>query len=591
MSFVAAIQGWPTQPSFADFENLLTGQEDLAKQMDGVSIKTENVALFSGKSKEKPRYNRKKFDGDCYNCGKKGHMAKDCCFKKKFVESNAVTSKGDVQSDDEWDVEASFAVEEEDLELAVTTSQKIDYKNDLIVDSGCSNHMTGDQEKLQDVATYKGNRVVVTANNSRLPITHVGKMTIAPRFSSDPKGVKVFENVKVSGTPTMEGKRMESVYVMSVETAYVDKTKKNETTDLWHARLGHVSYHKMKVMMKKSMLKGLPQLEVRDDTVCEGCQLGKAHQLPYEESKYKAKTPLELVHFDKKFKEFEEVAEAEVGRKIQCLHTDNGGEYTSDEFSTYVRNNKIHHQFMCAKTSQQNGVAERKNRHLAESCRSILHAKSHLRSKFDKKSIRCIFVGYDNQRKGWRCCDPPQLRRSTRVRRQNPNYANIAVVEEKSLVEPTTYEVVSQDSEWVKARKEEIAALEQNHTWELMPCPLDVKPIYCKWVYKIKYRSDRLVERYKARLVVRGFFQQYGLDYEETFSSMAKVVTVRVLLALTASKESKLLEMDVKNDFLHGELDREIYMNQPTGFENGSHPSYVCKLKKALYELKQSPRA
>lgn len=91
---------------------------------------------------------------------------------------------------------------------------------------------------------------------------------------------------------------MESIYVMSAESAYVDKTRKNETADLWHARLGHVSYHKLKIMMKKAMLKGLPQLEVRGDVICAGCQYGKAHQLPYEESKFRAKEPFELVHSD-----------------------------------------------------------------------------------------------------------------------------------------------------------------------------------------------------------------------------------------------------------------------------------------------------
>ena len=92
-----------------------------------------------------------------------------------------------------------------------------------------------------------------------------------------PKDVKVYKEVIVIGTPTMEAKRMDSVYVMSAESYYMDKTRKNETTDFWHARLGHVSYHKMKVMMSKSMLKGLPQLECREDTVCAGCQYGKAH--------------------------------------------------------------------------------------------------------------------------------------------------------------------------------------------------------------------------------------------------------------------------------------------------------------------------
>ena len=83
---------------------------------------------------------------------------------------------------------------------------------------------------------------------------------------------------------------------MSAQTAYVDKTRRNETADLWHARLGHVNYYKLKMMMKKSMLKGLPQLDVREDTICAGYQYGKAHQLPYEDSEYRAKDPLELVH-------------------------------------------------------------------------------------------------------------------------------------------------------------------------------------------------------------------------------------------------------------------------------------------------------
>ncbi|XP_016558321.2 uncharacterized mitochondrial protein AtMg00820-like [Capsicum annuum] len=102
--------------------------------------------------------------------------------------------------------------------------------------------------------------------------------------------------------------------------------------------------------------------------------------------------------------------------------------------------------------------------------------------------------------------------------------------------------------------KEEIDALQENQTWELMPKPRDLKPISCKWVYKVKCRTDGSVERNKARLVARGFSQKYELDYDETFSPVAKFTTLCALLALAASKDWKLG---------HRELDRDIYMTQP----------------------------
>jgi len=134
--------------------------------------------------------------------------------------------------------------------------------------------------------------------------------------------------------------------------------------------------------------------------------------------------------------------------------------------------------------------------------------------------------------------------------------------------------------------EEEIKSLNDNQTWDLVPRPNEVKPISCKWVYKVKSRPDGSVERYKARLVARSFSQQM-----ETFSPVAKITTVRVLLALAACKSWKLWQMDVKNAFLHGELDKDIYMEQPRGFKSKIHPEYVCKLKKVLYVLKQAPRA
>ena len=107
---------------------------------------------------------------------------------------------------------------------------------------------------------------------------------------------------------------------------------------------------------------------------------------------------------------------------------------------------------------------------------------------------------------------------------------------------------------------EEMVALGANHTWELMPLPHDKKVIGCKWVYKVKHNVDGSVSRYKARLVAKGYAQTYGIDYEETFSPVARMATVRAVIAMAAAKGWSLHQMDVKNAFLHGDLQEEVYM-------------------------------
>lgn len=186
--------------------------------------------------------------------------------------------------------------------------------------------------------------------------------------------------------------------------------------------------------------------------------------------------------------------------------------------------------------------------------------------------------------------DPTNLRRSTRVRRPNPRYANASIVESNTC-EPKSFKQSSTKQEWVQAMEEEMAALIRNRTWELVPKPTGVKPISCKWVYKVKRKVNGSIERFKARLVARGFSQQIGLNYEDKFSPVAKLTTIRVLLALAVSKGWTLWKMDVSKTFLYGDLDHVIHMEQPMGFESTKYPNYVCKLKKALYGLKQSPRA
>ena len=121
--------------------------------------------------------------------------------------------------------------------------------------------------------------------------------------------------------------------------------------------------------------------------------------------------------------------------------------------------------------------------------------------------------------------------------------------------------------------------------------PAGRKAIGCKWVFKIKRGADGEVERYKARLVAKGFSQKEGIDYNETFAPVAKFTSIRLLLAIAATLDLDLHQMDAVTAFLNGEIEEDIYMQLPDGYNNTNSSNKVCKLRKALYGLKQSPRA
>ena len=156
--------------------------------------------------------------------------------------------------------------------------------------------------------------------------------------------------------------------------------------------------------------------------------------------------------------------------------------------------------------------------------------------------------------------------------------------------EPISFSQAMKDAQWLQAMKTEFIALKHNQTWKLVPRSTFMNVINCKWVFKLKHKYDGSIERYKARLVAKGFKQEDGFDYDETFSPVIKITTVRILLSLAISQRWLIHQLDVSNAFLHGELQETIFMEQPPGFVNTALPNHVCQLNKSLYGLKQAPR-
>lgn len=141
--------------------------------------------------------------------------------------------------------------------------------------------------------------------------------------------------------------------------------------------------------------------------------------------------------------------------------------------------------------------------------------------------------------------------------------------------------VAATQKSWQDAMQEEISALEKNGTWDLVMLPQGKQVVGCKWVFKVKYLADGSVERYKARLVAKGYTQEPGIDYDETFAPVANMRSIRCVLSIAAIKEWPLYQLFVKNAFLYGDLQEEVYMSLPPGFDNSAKPN-VCRFHQAI---------
>ena len=261
------------------------------------------------------------------------------------------------------------------------------------------------------------------------------------------------------------------------------------------------------------------------------------------------------------------------------------------------------------------------------------HVPDVKRSKLDEKAEKGILIGYSSQSKGYKVyninSEKVFISRDVKVDEdaywnwetsQVDRYSLFPILENTNedqdedvdddfavrgtrplseiyqrcnsvVIEPTSFEDASKIESWNQAMKEEITTIENNKTWQLVDKPKGKKVIGVKWVYRVKLNPNGSINKYKARLVVKGYIQQSRIDYIETFAPVARMDTIRVLIALAAQMRWKIWHLDVKSAFLNGNLAEEIYVAQPEGFVVEGSEDKVYKLHKALYGLKQAPRA
>ncbi|RVW37994.1 Retrovirus-related Pol polyprotein from transposon TNT 1-94 [Vitis vinifera] len=659
----------------------------------------------------------------CSYCKKKGHIIKECRIRPQNRQTQAFQTSVIVPP-----VATSEA---HDSPSATCSVPAPDYCTPEIVQRMLISALSA--------MGFQGNNFTktLTANGSSLPIAAIGDAS--SKFTDD----------QVTGEPIAKGPtvgRLFPLFLPVPDFSPLSSIKSfacNNVSDLsmvWHRRLGHPNIQILSHVLNSD----LPGNKDRSSLSleCDSCKLGKSKTLPFPLHASRASHCFDLIHSDvwgpspvsshEKFKyyvtfiddhsrftwvyflrskfevyhtftEFLAYVDNQFSTSIKTLRTNSGSEYLSNEFQAFLAPKGIIHQRSCPSTPQQNGVSERKNRHLLDVVRTLLlessvpsmfwvealktathlinrlpfqvlhmgspyfrlfakqpsydhlrifgcvcfvHLPPHERHKLSAQSVRCAFLGYNMCQKGFVCYDPtlhhtrisrnviffenqhffpvssstvvfpsfeqqfsdlhpvssrfqpgivytrhsrpqslsvahpisnpttlqiqsvaaPSVRRSSRVTVPPNRYGFPSSSSGNSISAltaalsnfdiPTCYSHAAKHNCWRQAMQEEIPALEG---------PPTIVPLGCKWVYSVKVRFDGSLDCYKARLVALGNNQKYGVNYEETFAPVAKMTTVRTILALTVSSDWPLHQMDVKNVFLHGDLKECIYMKPPSG--------------------------
>ncbi|CAL9022062.1 unnamed protein product, partial [Prunus brigantina] len=366
-------------------------------------------------------------------------------------------------------------------------------------------------------------------------------------------------------------------------------------TKLWHLRLGHVSNEVLHHMLKISKI----PLSVDSTTeMCDSCLQGKMHKLPFSSSSTTSLRPFAKLHTDVWGPS--SVVALGVSTQNQSSPSLSTSQSTpvAVVMASMPQTPLSHSPVLTSSTSSANSSSSRSQVHddqmlpvFTDAQLEVLLPLESTSSQMDNSATLPVQVlpasSINNH--------PMQTRSKSGIvhPKQFPEFSSFHT-QLTSISEPDTPSHFKQalgHPAWQQAMTEEIQALDQQGTWTLVPPPPNTNVMGCKWIFKIKKNADGTISRYKARLVAEGFSQEYGLDYEETFSPVVRHTTVRLILGLAVNFQWELRQLDVKNAFLHGELQEEVFMKQPQGFIDSQYPDYVCKLQKSLYDLKQAPHA
>nr|GFA24727.1 ribonuclease H-like domain, reverse transcriptase, RNA-dependent DNA polymerase [Tanacetum cinerariifolium] len=279
-------------------------------------------------------------------------------------------------------------------------------------------------------------------------------------------------------------------------------------------------------------------------------------------------------------KEYKKTIENELRTTLKMLRTDRGGEFTSNEFNQFYKENGIARQLTAPYSPQQNEVVERRNRTLMSTTRCMMKA-TNMPQNFWAEAVRhAIYILNSVPTKALthKIC----VSRDVKFK-EDETWDWKDCMNDHAINEP----------EWTDFNIGNLEATNEHHNQKTQPIEEEEghKAIGLKWVFKTKKDAQGDIIKHKARLVAKGCIHEHGIDFDEVFAPVARIETIRLLLAIAANNKWEVHHLHVKSAFLHGDLKEEVYVTQPEGFIKKEDNGKVYKLEKALYGLRQAPRA
>ncbi|GJT12880.1 retrovirus-related pol polyprotein from transposon TNT 1-94 [Tanacetum coccineum] len=490
------------------------------------------------------------------------------------------------------------------------------------IDSPSSNHMTGEEDLFVEMEQSKSNVTFGDESKANRNILSVGQLlekNYDIHFKDRSATIRIQEEKLIAKVP-MTKNRMFILNIQHDKAKYLKSCLEDHS---WLCTVVmHLNFGDLKLLSSKGMVKGLDQID-HTNQVCEGCLFGKHARSSFsKEATSRANEPLQLIHTDlcgpitpsshgknhyfilfvddfsrktwvyflkensqafEAFKTFKAMVKKEKGLKIKSMIPDREIEEPCPSKSLDINTHK----------KPWNGL---KLQSLTYRIWCILCPHSDpRRSKLDDRSQKHVFVGYDKQLKGYKLYNlvTRKVVVSRDVEFEEEGSWDWSIKENERARQPQnptpTQDSPSSSSDGepkTRSLQELCKSIEKNDTWELTTLSKGQKAIGVKWVYKAKKNAKGEVEKYKARLVVKGYKQKHGIDYKEVFSPIARLETIRMIIAIVAQHKWKIHQMDVKSAFLNGLLEEEIYVEKPEGYVAKDQEGKVLRLKKALYGLK-----